>query len=258
MIVSVHEAVLVPIVNQARATKHVGNGRIIQCIWSTIRQLRLSVTGISPRKSGFDPRPVHVRSVFDKAVRGQVFLPVLLLIFFHQLSHFVPPPKTLQAGSVVGITTGYGPDGPGMESRWGEIFRTSPDRPWDPPSLLYNGYRGIPGGKERPGRDADPSPPSSAVVKKEQSFTSTPPMGRTACTEPQCLYKGVLYLRRYIIMAYDSFAKKAFHIVLAVLSIVTEEEPACVGPRTVAKRCFHRCRELSIESVVHFVVMPLC
>ena len=61
-------------------------------------------------------------------------------------------------GSSVGIATGYGPDGPGNESRWGEIFRTSPDRPWDPPSLLYNGYRVFPGGKERPGRDADPSP----------------------------------------------------------------------------------------------------
>jgi hypothetical protein len=31
----------------------------------------------------------------------------------------------------------------------------------------YNGYRVFPGGKERPGRDADPSHPSSAVVKKE-------------------------------------------------------------------------------------------
>jgi hypothetical protein len=29
----------------------------------------------------------------------------------------------------------------------GEIFRTRPDRPWDPPSLLYNGYRVFPGGK---------------------------------------------------------------------------------------------------------------
>jgi len=26
------------------------------------------------------------------------------------------------------------------------------------------------------------------------SWKSTPPMGRTACTEPQCLYKGALYL----------------------------------------------------------------
>ena len=81
----------------------------------------------------------------------------------------------------------------------GEIFRTCPDRPWGPPSLLYNGYRVFPGGKERPGRDADPSPRSSAVVMKEQSYTSTPPMGRTACTEPQCLYKGTLYITFYIL-----------------------------------------------------------
>jgi len=79
----------------------------------------------------------------------------------------------------------------------GEIFRTCSDRPWGPPSLLYNGYRVFPGCKERPGRDADPSPPSSAVVMKEWSCTSTPPMGRTACTEPQCLYKGALYLYFY-------------------------------------------------------------
>ena len=49
----------------------------------------------------------------------------------------------------------------------GEIFRTCPDRPWDPTSILYNGYRVFPWGKERPGRDADPSPPSNAVVMKE-------------------------------------------------------------------------------------------
>jgi hypothetical protein len=33
--------------------------------------------------------------------------------------------------------------------------------------FLYNGYRVFLGGKERPGRDADPSPSSSAVVMKE-------------------------------------------------------------------------------------------
>jgi len=55
----------------------------------------------------------------------------------------------------------------GLNSDGGEIFRTCPDRPWGPPSLLYNGYRVFPGGKERPGRDADPSPSSSAVVKKQ-------------------------------------------------------------------------------------------
>jgi len=56
-------------------------------------------------------------------------------------------------GSVVGIATGYGLDGPGIESRWVEIFRTCPDRPWGPPSLLYSGYPVFPRGKERPGRD---------------------------------------------------------------------------------------------------------
>jgi hypothetical protein len=67
-----------------------------------------------------------------------------------------------------GIATGYGLDGPGIESRrGGEIFRTCPDRPWDPPNPLYNGYRVFPGDKEGSGRDVDPSPPSSAVVMKE-------------------------------------------------------------------------------------------
>ena len=49
----------------------------------------------------------------------------------------------------------------------GEIFCTCPYWLWGPHSLLYNGYQVFPGGKERPGRDADPSPPSSAVVMKE-------------------------------------------------------------------------------------------
>ena len=87
--------------------------------------------------------------------------------------------------SSVDIATGYGLDGPGSNPGGCEIFRTCPEQPWGPPSLLYNGYRVFPGGKERPGRDADPSPPSIAVVMKEQSYTSTPPMGRTAYTEPQ-------------------------------------------------------------------------
>jgi hypothetical protein len=41
--------------------------------------------------------------------------------------------------SSVGIATRYGLDGPGIEFRWWQNFRTRPDRPWGPPSLLYNG-----------------------------------------------------------------------------------------------------------------------
>ena len=50
-------------------------------------------------------------------------------------------------GSSVSIATGYGLDGPGIESRWGgQILRTCPDRPWGSLSLLYNGYRFFPPG----------------------------------------------------------------------------------------------------------------
>ena len=49
--------------------------------------------------------------------------------------------------SVVGVATRYGLESPGIESRWGEIFRTYPGWLRGPPSLLYNGYRVFPGGK---------------------------------------------------------------------------------------------------------------
>jgi hypothetical protein len=66
-------------------------------------------------------------------------------------------------GNVVGIATGYGLDGPGIESRWGRGFPhlSRPALgPTQAPAQVF------PGGKERPGRDADPLPPSSAVVLK--------------------------------------------------------------------------------------------
>ena len=66
--------------------------------------------------------------------------------------------NTMWAGSSVVMATGYGLDGPGSNPGGGEIFRTCPDRPWGPPTLLYTGYRVFPVGKERPGRDADLSP----------------------------------------------------------------------------------------------------
>jgi hypothetical protein len=63
----------------------------------------------------------------------------------------------------VGIATGYGPDGPGIECRWGRDFPHHPDRPWGSPSLLYDGYRSLTGIK-RPGRGANYPLLSSAEV----------------------------------------------------------------------------------------------
>jgi hypothetical protein len=56
----------------------------------------------------------------------------------------------------------------------GKIFRICPDRPWGPPSLLYNGYWVFPKGKEQPGRDADPSPPSSGGQERVQLYLYFP------------------------------------------------------------------------------------
>jgi hypothetical protein len=34
-----------------------------------------------------------------------------------------------------------------LNSGWGEVYHTHPDRPWAPLSFIYNGYRVIPGSK---------------------------------------------------------------------------------------------------------------
>jgi hypothetical protein len=48
-------------------------------------------------------------------------------------------------------------------ARFSAPVQTGPEATQPP----VQGYRVFPGGKERPGHEADPSPPSSAVVMKE-------------------------------------------------------------------------------------------
>jgi len=68
--------------------------------------------------------------------------------------------------SSFGIATNYGLDGPGSNPGGDEIFR--PSRPaLGPIQPPVNGYRVFPGGKVRPGRAADHSPPFSTAVMEE-------------------------------------------------------------------------------------------
>jgi hypothetical protein len=66
----------------------------------------------------------------------------------------------------------------GSRPRRGSEFLSSPpcpDRLWGPPSLLINGYLGsFPGEVNRPGREADHSPPSSAVVRMRGAIPPLP------------------------------------------------------------------------------------
>ena len=81
-----------------------------------------------------------------------------------------PPPFKFR---IAGIAIRYRLDGPGIVSRWKRDFRTCPDRPWGPPSLLYNGYRVI-SRVNRPGRGVESPTHLTPRLKKEQNYTSTP------------------------------------------------------------------------------------
>ena len=76
----------------------------------------------------------------------------------------------------------------------GESFRTCTDRPGAHPASCKLGTGYFPVVKSGRAVTLTPSPPSSSVVKKVYSYTSTPPMGRTACIEIQCLNTGAIYL----------------------------------------------------------------
>ena len=71
----------------------------------------------------------------------------------------------ITCGPCSGIATVYGLDRPGIESRWGRDFphlsRLALGPTQSPVHWVLDLSRG------GAGRDADPSPPSSAVVKKE-------------------------------------------------------------------------------------------
>ena len=77
--------------------------------------------------------------------------------------------------SVQRLATGWTVRGSNLGAA--ETFRTRPDWSWDPPSLLYNGYRVSFPVIMRPGRGVNHPPHLAPRLKKEQSYTSTAPLG---------------------------------------------------------------------------------
>ena len=136
-------------------------------------------------------------------------------------------------GSSVDIATGYGLDGPRIESRWERDFphpskpALGPNQPpvqWVP-GLSRGGVKSGQGVKLTPHPFLVPwSRKSRAIpllplwaVRPVQSlsacttvhftftYTSTSPIDRTACTDPQCLYNGALYLYLYLYSPYGPY-----------------------------------------------------
>jgi len=70
-------------------------------------------------------------------------------------------------GSSVGTATDYGLNGPRSNPGGDEIFPPVQTVPGAHPASFKMGTASFPGGKVRPGRAADHSPPSSAAVMEE-------------------------------------------------------------------------------------------
>jgi hypothetical protein len=85
--------------------------------------------------------------------------------------------RSVGRDSVDSIATRYGLDGPRIEARWGRDFphpsRSAPEA--DP--ALYTMGTGSFSGIKRPGRGVDHPPRLAPRLKKEYSYTSTPPSG---------------------------------------------------------------------------------
>jgi len=84
-------------------------------------------------------------------------------------------------------------------------------------SLLYNGYRVFPGGKERPGRDADPSPPSSAVGHKRLELYLYSLCG------PYSLYRASVPVQGYTLPHFTSLYLTLPYFTEQYMSVLIEE-----------------------------------
>jgi len=97
--------------------------------------------------------------------------------------------------SSVGIATGYGLDGPGIESRWGARFSApvQAGRGAHPASCTM-GTGAFPGVKSGRGVTLASHPLLVPWSRKSNAIPLLPLWAVLSVRSPQCLYKGALYL----------------------------------------------------------------
>jgi hypothetical protein len=90
--------------------------------------------------------------------------------------HFIPT-TLYQKGRdcSVGMAIRYGLDDRRSNLRRSEIFRSRTERLWGPPNLLYNGYWVSFPGVKRLARCVNHTPHLASRLRKDWSYTSTPP-----------------------------------------------------------------------------------
>jgi hypothetical protein len=116
-------------------------------------------------------RTRHLDRLWTRRILSTPFFPPPSRVtWYHPLNHNGP-------GSVVGIATGYGLDGPRIESRWRRDFPHLSRMALGPSQPPVQWVPGLSRGKERPGLDSDPSSPSNAVGQERVQLYLYSPYG---------------------------------------------------------------------------------
>ena len=106
-------------------------------------------------------------------------------------------------GSSVGIATGYGLDGPWIESRWGaRFFAPVQTGPGAHPAPCTMGTGSFPGVKSGRGRDADPSHPSSAAGHERVELYLYSPYGPYGLYRASVPVQGCIWTRLFFTWKY--------------------------------------------------------
>ena len=148
------------------------------------------------------PNP-HGLFSFNWVLTGIIFVPLFIYIYIYIYIHtytqththththiyiYIYPIYTYTGrDSSVGIAARYGLEGPGTESQWGRDFPPVQTGPGAHPASYTMGTGSFLG-VNRPKRGVDRPPHLAPKLKKEYSYTSTPPLGLRGLLWMNCTF----------------------------------------------------------------------